>query len=499
MNLLGILCAIPRFFQFPGAAPAFPLNLLAGMYDGNHVGTIVMNLLWVCFNLVILGVATSVAWESRQRRQTVRLAMTVPADVHLANGSIIHGVTTDVSSGGLMIRMERDFIASPGDAIKLTLPVLDGNATLPATLVGISGNILRAQFDPLTLQEEEALTMVLYSRADTWLGWGETREARQAAHQPRHGSSNSPSTASNKALREADEIKERLRLTQTRHQHRAARSPRCSLAPPASPNPAIAQTSASAKLPSPPPPPPPLRQHPHSLRPRRPRHHRPARRRRLQHRPLLAAANATRQNRDPAPALSRSRPPHPVSQPSQVSLNGTLFATLPVTHAQPPAVQSPNPAANRQTPRTAKTTRCWRSTLTLPAELLAHSNELTFEFIGHYAPKCEDPSHSTLWAHIDNNSTIEFAGSLHPAPGRSQAAPRALLRLQRQSPPVIPIAFLTQPSPKALQAAGIVASWFGILADSRPIRFPVSIGTIPAGNAIVIGETGSRPFPPRSR
>src|SRR5882724_1988102 len=102
--------------------------------------------------------------------------MTVPADVQLANGSIIHGVTTDVSSGGLMIRMERDFIASPGDAIKLTLPVLDGNATLPATLVGISGNTLRAQFDPLTLQEEEALTMVLYSRADTWLGWGETRE-----------------------------------------------------------------------------------------------------------------------------------------------------------------------------------------------------------------------------------------------------------------------------------------------------------------------------------
>src|SRR5882757_2531007 len=177
LNLLGILCAIPRLFQFPGATSAFPLDLFARMYDGNHIGTIVMNLIWVCFNLIILGVATSVAWESRQRRQTVRLAMTVPADVQLPNGSIIHGVTTDVSSGGLMIRMERDFIASPGDPIKLTLPVLDGNATLPATLVGISGNTLRAQFDPLTLQEEEALTMVLYSRADTWLGWGETREA----------------------------------------------------------------------------------------------------------------------------------------------------------------------------------------------------------------------------------------------------------------------------------------------------------------------------------
>ncbi len=177
MNFVGMLCAFPRLFQFPGAGLVFPFNIPAEMYDGNHVGTIVMNLLWGCFNLVILGVATSVAWESRQRRQTVRLPMTIPAHVQLASGTIVHGVTADVSSGGVMVRMEREFTAALGDAIKLTLPVLDGNATLPATIVGISGNILRAQFDPLTLQEEEALTMVLYSRADTWLGWGETREA----------------------------------------------------------------------------------------------------------------------------------------------------------------------------------------------------------------------------------------------------------------------------------------------------------------------------------
>src|SRR5271156_446297 len=40
MNVLGILCAIPRLFQFAGATRAFPLNVLSEMYDGNHVGTI---------------------------------------------------------------------------------------------------------------------------------------------------------------------------------------------------------------------------------------------------------------------------------------------------------------------------------------------------------------------------------------------------------------------------------------------------------------------------
>ncbi len=75
-----------------------------------------------------------------------------------------------------MIRMEQTFTASPGDAISVTLPVFGGHATLPATLVDVSDNILRAQFDPLTLDQEEALAIVLYSRADTWLGWGEASE-----------------------------------------------------------------------------------------------------------------------------------------------------------------------------------------------------------------------------------------------------------------------------------------------------------------------------------
>src|ERR1700728_218940 len=89
VNVIGMLCAIPRLFQLPGTGRAWPLNVPAGMYHGNHTGTIVMNLIWATFNLIILIVATSVAWESRQRRQTVRLPMTVPAAVQLANGAVV--------------------------------------------------------------------------------------------------------------------------------------------------------------------------------------------------------------------------------------------------------------------------------------------------------------------------------------------------------------------------------------------------------------------------
>ena len=123
--------------------------------------------------------------------------------------------------------------------------------------------------------------------------------------------------------------------------------------------------------------------------------------------------------------------------------------------------------------------------------MLAPNNELTFEFVGHYTVKCEDPSHSTLWSHVDNTSTIELAGSLVTLHDDLKLLPAPFYDSMVDLHPVVPIVFLTQPSPRALQAAGIVASWFGILADSRPVRFPVSVGAIPPGNAVVIGESSA--------
>ena len=135
------------------------------------------SLLWTLFNLAILGVATAVARESQQRRQTVRVIVAVPSDVILADGAMIQGVTSDLSSGGVRTNLDVAVKAKVGDSIQFVFPVLDGTATLPATVVGVDGSELRAQFAPLTLQEDEALTMLLYSRADAWLGLGQAREA----------------------------------------------------------------------------------------------------------------------------------------------------------------------------------------------------------------------------------------------------------------------------------------------------------------------------------
>ena len=515
LNLLGILAAFPRYFHFPGAGLPFPLSFLANMYDPNHLGTILMNLVWTCFNMIILGVCVGVAWEGQQRRQTVRVTMEVPGQVVLPNGTIVHGMTADMSSGGVMMRVERELGVEAGQPIQLIFPVLDGDATLPATVVEAQGSVLRAQYDPLTLQEEEALTMVLYSRADTWLGWGESREPDRPMRSLRRifslsmrGLSMTARELFWKPNRTAMVPKGRLATSIAplillaifgAATVKAAQAPtesqslQQSAEPQASGAAAVLAGGVQARA------------TPagsfdnlftladvgvqdtiilrgvdayHSVYFSVP-----------QTQVVKTATMHIRYHFSPAllPSLSHLK----------VSLNGTLFATLPVSMqptvngAKAEGADQAGAGQSSVTVTRNESSAMLEATLTMPAEMLVHQNELNFEFVGHYTTQCEDPSSSALWSHVDTNSTIELAGALLPLQNDLKLLPLPFYDAAVNLHPVVPIIFLAQPSPKAMQAAGIVASWFGIMTDFRPVRFPVSFGTIPAGNAIVISENSA--------
>jgi cellulose synthase (UDP-forming) len=527
LNLIGLLCAVMRYFQFPhwGDGMPWPLSALfnvpANMWDGNHPGTIFMNVLWTLFNVMVLGVATAVAREQQQRRQTVRVTAAVPAGVVLPDGVTVQGVTADISSGGVMLHADERLKLKPGDKVQFVFPVLDGDAALPATVVSVDNKTLRAHFDPLTTQEEEALTMVLYSRADTWLGWGESREADRPLlsmwrimqlsvrgltgtvrgmagsrrNQPRGkmATSIAPAIAALLAL---------LGMLVASHHAGAQTMQRAS-----------SQVGANGQ-------------------------------RLVVSTPAVMGGNAT-QARPIAPgtfdnqfALTDTGVPSTIVMRGvdsyhsiyfavphtqlvktatlkliyhfspglipnlshlKVSLNGTLFATIPVVTQ--PAIQATE--ANDLTPEqklqenqtggvtNANASQVMVATLTMPADMLVHDNELTFEFIGHYTLQCEDPSNSTLWAEVAPESTIELGGSILPLENNLNLLPLPFYDRSVNLHPTVPFVFLAQPSAKAMQAAGVVASWFGIMTNYQPVRFPVSFGTIPTGNVVVFSEDAS--------
>jgi len=520
LNFLGMMCGIPRYFHFPGGSLPWPLSILSNMYDGTHPGTIVMNVMWTVFNMIILGVATAVAWESQQRRQTVRVLMAVPAGVLLSDGTVLQGVTTDLSSGGVMMQLDEAIEVPGGESVRLIFPVLDGDAALPATIVDVRGATLRAYFDPLTIQEEEALTMVLYSRADTWLGWGESREVDRpllsmwrilqlSVHgltQSFHGLMKTGKTPTPKG-KLATSIAPLLLLVALLANMMFA--PR-----------AAAQISTGAGLTAAAPTtlttgaPPPVVEGLDGGQQARPvppgqfdniftlsdvgvadtivlrgvdTYH-----------SVYFSVPQTQNVKTATMKLYYHFSPGllPAISHLKVSLNGTLFATLPVNQ-QPTTIGtmendlSTDQKLQEQTSGAmlhVENSALLVATLTLPADMLVHTNELTFEFIGHYTMQCEDPSHSTLWSHVDANSTVELAGSLLPLQNDLKLLPLPFYDEAVNLHPSVPIVFLSQPSPKALQAAGTIASWFGILTDYKAVRFPVTFGSIPTGNAILISE-----------
>ena len=495
-NLFGVLCAIPRWVQFPAFAVQRPwlsfVNWPAHIYSGNQRGIIAINVLWALFNLVILGVATAVAWESQQRRQTVRVALAVPSDVILHDGSMVQGITADLSGGGVRTRVDSPVKSAVGDPIKFVFPLLDGTATLPATIVAVEGSELRARFNPLSLQEDEALTMLLYSRADAWLGRDKSPEADKPLRSMAHilklslrglamtvGISRGRKHPAKGTLASIAPVLLLVLwwlLAGFSRDVRAAQNSGATATTPAqqagspavtvgnSAHPAtggtfdtlftLADAGAGDTI-------------------------------------MLRGADSSRtinfsvlRNQQVKTAILKLRYRFspgllPAVSHLNVSLNGTVVATLPV-----------NAPANN-----GDQAGLQEAAVALPVELLVHENQLAFEFIGHYALQCEDPANSTLWSEVDAHSTIELAGSMLPLANDLNLLPLPFYNSGVSPRATVPIVFLRQPSFKAMQAAGIVASWFGILNGSRPVHFSVSIGAIPAGNAIVIAEDATQ-IPP---
>ncbi len=156
-------------------------------------------------------------------------------------------------------------------------------------------------------------------------------------------------------------------------------------------------------------------------------------------------------------------------------LNGTLFATIQPTPGQIGGSDSRDAEAE----------------FDIPTELLVHNNTLTLEFIGHYTMVCEDPANTTLWARVHRNTFLDIRGDLLPLADDLKQLPQPFLDPAVIQPPSVPIVFASHPSYKAIQAAGIITSYFGMISENRAVRFPVHIGDIPAGNAIVIAENAS--------
>lgn len=125
----------------------------------------------------------------------------------------------------------------------------------------------------------------------------------------------------------------------------------------------------------------------------------------------------------------------------------------------------------------------------LPPYLITDFNRLRFQLIGHYTLDCEDPLHSSLWANLSNESKLRLAIEPLALPDDLSLLPLPFFDHRDSRRLSLPFVFAGDKGPAALEAAGMIASWFGALADYRAAEFPVRWdGALPEqGSAIVLG------------
>ncbi len=123
-----------------------------------------------------------------------------------------------------------------------------------------------------------------------------------------------------------------------------------------------------------------------------------------------------------------------------------------------------------------------QSEFALPTDLLTNDNTLSFQLQGTCASCASTP---IPWVTLDPHSTVILSGtrlllandlSLLPLPFFDPSGLRSWS---------LPLVFGESPDEIILNSAALVASWFGVLSDVRGVHFPISVGTLSNGNAVV--------------
>jgi cellulose synthase operon protein B len=122
----------------------------------------------------------------------------------------------------------------------------------------------------------------------------------------------------------------------------------------------------------------------------------------------------------------------------------------------------------------------------IPPHLITEFNRLSLQLIGHYTMQCEDPLHSSLWAKVSNTSVLDIQVTQIALADDLAILPLPFFDRRDSQPLALPFVFAGTLDNTALEAAGMVSSWFGALASYRSASFPVSQNQLPEkGNAVV--------------
>jgi len=159
LNIAGLLIGVVRLFW----------------WNTFEVDTVILNLLWTVYNLVILGATIAVATETKQVRSSHRVNCNQKAMLKLASGQSFVCRANDYSEGGLGLVMPEANMAPLNSMARVSLFMGEREFVFPAKVVFARDTIVGIEFDQLSLQQQMDLVQCTLARADAWLDWDDNR------------------------------------------------------------------------------------------------------------------------------------------------------------------------------------------------------------------------------------------------------------------------------------------------------------------------------------
>ena len=168
------------FFDYSSVAPhlfviaLLVIGIVVGIVklftDQAELWTVVMNLAWSAFSLLILVSAVMVARETLQQRHAVRVEAALPVTLYFDNGMLIDAFTDDASIGGLAVRVPKDLDIADKVVTDVEIRADGRNLILPVKVAGKTADVIRLSFENLTFEQRRGLSVAVFGRSDAWEG-----------------------------------------------------------------------------------------------------------------------------------------------------------------------------------------------------------------------------------------------------------------------------------------------------------------------------------------
>jgi len=486
------------FFNVLGAAIGIPRYLF---WDTTHKDTVIMNVLWTLYNIVILLVSAAVAWETKQQRRHVRVDVEVPFTLVCQDGNEIHGHTIDMSNSGAALEVtDAGRPLEMGEATNFYFAGRPEGCFFEPRIITCSEQTIRIDFGELTLEQEEVLTRVLYSRADSWIDWGKHREedrplrtygrllrvAGQGIFAISRGLFGPGANAADGEEKKPDKKKRRqpvlvlLLIILALILLVVHRAPARTLKRSAAHTAATAEAEANATVKS-------------------------ATRTRAKTKASGEVANPAAEFHDTFSlrALGQQRPMLLRGSESRSILNFSIPVTKVVSGStlsllySAPAQLRPrelwlNILLNNTPVSTVEVTpgNNVAAHVALPPELLTTENALSFQLSGQCSA-CAGGDGAGPWTTIGLGTELLLNGSRLAIANELRLLPQPFFDRSVQRVWTLPFVLPASPDNTLLAAAGVVASKFGELSDYRGVQFTVSRDQLTGGNCVIVATHGS--------